>query len=198
MTTQGAPPFRLRHASDALTDVPRGIDLAGRNVIVTGGYRDRRRDHARPRRRGVRVTVPADDKAPGRTGVLWPTSACGARPHGSRCIDAFANDWLARHDGLHVPRLQRRDRLAAPLARDSRRATRASSPPTTSGISSSATPSLASAGSSAGRASRHALSLGHRITPMNFDDPNFERRDNDKLFATARRRRPTASCPRRG
>ena len=135
-----------------------GIDLAGRNVIVTGGYSGIGVETTRAlAAAGAHVTVPArtPDKARAALAGLANVELDVLDLMDPGSIDAFARDWLARHDAAAYPHLQRRDhgcaararqpRLREPVRHQSPRAFPAALPP------------VVRAGGSARRASRHAL-----------------------------------------
>ncbi len=104
------------------SDVLAGIDLAGRNVIVTGGYSGIGVETTRAlAAAGARVTVPArtPDKARAALAGLANVELAALDLMDPASIDAFASDWRAQHATLHIL-VCNAAIMASPLARDSR------------------------------------------------------------------------------
>ena len=194
MTTQAPLPSGFGMRSTA-TDVLAGIELAGRNVIVTGGYSGIGVETTRAlAAAGARVTVPArtPDKARAALAGLTNVELAALDLMDPGSIDAFAGDWLAQHDALHIL-ICNAAIMASPLARDSR------------GYESQfATNHLGHfqllcrlwTALVAARGARVVMlsSLGHRITPVNFGDPNFERAEYHKWKAYGQAKTANSLC----
>lgn len=176
-------------------DVMAGIDLAGRRAIVTGGYSGIGLPTTLAlAAAAARVTVPARtlEKAHKALGANAGVEIATLDLMNPASIDAFANDWLRRNDRLDLL-VCNAAIMACPLERDDR------------GFESQfATnhlghfqlicrlwPALAAA-----RGARVVMlsSLGHRITPVVFDDPNFERRPYDKWQAYGQAKTANSLC----
>jgi len=194
MTKQAPLPSGLGMRSTA-TDALAGIDLAGRNVIVTGGYSGIGVETTRAlAAAGAHVTVPARTPDKARTALAGLASvelaALDLMDPGS--IDAFATHWLAHHDALHIL-ICNAAIMAAPLARDSRgyESQFATNHLGHFQLLCRLWPALAAA-----QGARVVMlsSLGHRITPMNFDDPNFERREYHKWSAYGQAKTANSLC----
>lgn len=193
--TQQAPigsGFGMRSTA---AEVIAGIDLRGREAIVTGGYAGIGLPTALAlARAGARVTVPARtlDKAQSALAGAAGIELAALDLLQPAAIDAFAERWLARHTRLDLL-ICNAAIMACPLERDAR------------GYESQfATNHLGHyqlicrlwpALRAAGRARVVLLSsIGHRITPVNFDDPNFERREYDKWQAYGQAKTANSLC----
>ncbi|MZQ81037.1 SDR family NAD(P)-dependent oxidoreductase [Paenibacillus sp. 5J-6] len=122
MRTPQAPIGSGFGAYTTAAEVIRGIDLTGKNVIVTGGYSGIGLETVRAfRSAGARVIVPARDIAKAKASLsdmpdvlldtmdlLDPSS-----------IDAFADRFLSRFDMLHIL-VNNAGIMATPLERDER------------------------------------------------------------------------------
>lgn len=195
MTTAQAPlgsGFGMRSTA---AQVVAGIDLSGRNAIVTGGYSGIGVATTQAlAAAGAHVTVPA--RTPGKAraalagianvelGVLDLMDPAS--------IDAFARDWLARNEPLHVL-VCNAAIMASPLERDSRgyESQFATNHLGHFQLICRLWPALVAAG---GARVIMLSSLGHRITPVNFDDPNFERREYHKWKAYGQAKTANSLC----
>lgn len=172
---------------DSLTtvqDVMRGHDLRGRTAIVTGGYSGLGREAARAlANAGARVLVPARDRDKAATALegidgvelgeldlMNPTS-----------IDSFADAYVASERRLDLL-LNCAGIMAAPLQRDSRGYESQFSTNHLGHFQLTARlwPALRRA---EGARVVSVSSLGHRLSPVDFDDPNFMQRPYDKWIA---------------
>ena len=194
MTTQAPLPSGFGMRSTA-TDVLAGIDLAGRNVIVTGGYSGIGVETTRAlAAAGAHVTVPArtPDKARAALAGLANVELAALDLMDPASIDAFASDWLAHHDALHIL-ICNAAIMASPLARDSRgyESQFATNHLGHFQLLCRLWPALVAA-----RGARVVMlsSLGHRITPVNFGDPNFERREYHKWKAYGQAKTANSLC----
>jgi len=194
MTQQAPLPSGFGMRSTA-TDVLAGVDLAGRNVIVTGGYSGIGVETTRAlAAAGAHVTVPArtPEKARAALAGLASVELAALDLMDPASIDAFARNWLAHHGALHIL-ICNAAIMAAPLVRDSRgyESQFATNHLGHFQLLCRLWPALAAA-----RGARVVMlsSLGHRITPMNFDDPNFERREYHKWFAYGQAKTANSLC----
>ena len=194
MTQQAPLPSGFGMRSTA-TDVLAGVDLAGRNVIVTGGYSGIGVETTRAlAAAGAHVTVPArtPEKARAALAGLANVELAALDLMDPASIDAFARNWLAHHGALHIL-ICNAAIMAAPLVRDSRgyESQFATNHLGHFQLLCRLWPALAAA-----RGARVVMlsSLGHRITPMNFDDPNFERREYHKWFAYGQAKTANSLC----
>jgi NAD(P)-dependent dehydrogenase (short-subunit alcohol dehydrogenase family) len=194
MTTQAPLPSGFGVRSTA-TDVLAGIDLAGRNVIVTGGYSGIGVETTRALAgAGAHVTVPArtPDKARAALAGLANVDLAALDLMVPESIDAFASSWLAQHGALHLL-ICNAAIMASPLARDSRgyESQFATNHLGHFQLLCRLWPALVAA-----HGARVVLlsSLGHRITPVNFGDPNFERREYHKWKAYGQAKTANSLC----
>jgi len=172
-----------------------GIDLAGRNVIVTGGYSGIgvATTHALAAA-GAQVTVPA--RTPGKARAALAGVAhvelAALDLMDPASIDAFAREWLGRNQPLHVL-VCNAAIMASPLERDSRgyESQFATNHLGHFQLICRLWPALVAAG---GARVIMLSSLGHRITPVNFDDPNFERREYHKWKAYGQAKTANSLC----
>ncbi len=194
MTTQAPLPSGFGMRSTA-TAVLAGIDLTGRNVIVTGGYSGIGVETTRAlAAAGAQVTVPArtPDKARAALAGLANVELAALDLMDRASIDDFASDWLAQHDALHIL-ICNAAIMASPLARD-RRGYESQFATNHLGhfqLLCRLWPALVAA-----RGARVVMlsSLGHRITPVNFDDPNFEHREYHKWKAYGQAKTANSLC----
>ncbi|MFC4808174.1 oxidoreductase [Paenibacillus sp. GCM10023250] len=122
MTTLQAPIGSGFGASSTAAEVIRGIDLTGKNVIVTGGYAGIGLETVRAlRSAGATVIVPARDIAKAKANLAdMPDVVLDAMDLLSPAsIDAFADRFLSRFDQLHIL-INNAGIMATPLARDVR------------------------------------------------------------------------------
>jgi len=172
-----------------------GIDLAGRNVIVTGGYSGIgvATTHALAAA-GAQVTVPA--RTPGKARAALAGVAhvelAALDLMDPASIDAFAREWLGRNQPLHLL-VCNAAIMASPLERDSRgyESQFATNHLGHFQLICRLWPALVAAG---GARVIMLSSLGHRITPVNFDDPNFERREYHKWKAYGQAKTANSLC----
>jgi NAD(P)-dependent dehydrogenase (short-subunit alcohol dehydrogenase family) len=195
VTTAQAPLGSGFGTRSTAAEVIAGIDLTGRHVIVTGGYSGIGLPTALAfAAAGARVTVPARtlQKARAALGTAASVEIAALDLMDPASIDAFADDWLRRNDRLDIL-VCNAAIMACPLERDAR------------GFESQfATnhlghfqlvcrlwPALVAA-----RGARVVMlsSLGHRITPVDFDDPNFERREYHKWMAYGQAKTANSLC----
>ena len=194
MTTQAPLPSGFGMRSTA-ADVLAGIDLAGRNVIVTGGYSGIGVETTRAlAAAGAHVTVPArtPDKARAALAGLVNVELAALDLMDPMSIDAFASNWQAQHTALHIL-ICNAAIMASPLERD-RRGYESQFATNHLGhfqLLCRLWPALMAA-----RGARVVMlsSVGHRITPMNFDDPNFERREYHKWLAYGQAKTANSLC----
>ena len=177
------------------SDVLAGLDLSGHNVIVTGGYSGIGVETTRAlAAAGAQVTVPArtPDKARDALAGLANVELAALDLMDPGSIDAFASNWLARHAALHIL-ICNAAIMASPLERDSRgyESQFATNHLGHFHLLCRLWPALVAA-----HGARVVMlsSLGHRITPMNFDDPNFERREYHKWSAYGQAKTANSLC----
>jgi NAD(P)-dependent dehydrogenase (short-subunit alcohol dehydrogenase family) len=171
-------------AASTTSDVINGIDLSGKVAVVTGGYSGLGRETARTLRlAGARVIVPARDVARAAAALagieaevepmdlLDPTS-----------IDDFGHKFLSTGQPLHIL-VNSAGIMAVPtLTRDGRgfEVQFATNHLGHFQLVSRLLPALRHAN---GARVVSVSSLGHRYSPVVFDDPNFERRPYDRWAA---------------
>ena len=194
MTTQAPLPSGFGMRSTA-TDVLAGIDLSGRNVIVTGGYSGIGVETTRAlAAAGAHVTVPARTPQKARTTLagLANVELAELDLMDPVSIDAFASGWLAHHGELHIL-ICNAAIMASPLARDSRgyESQFATNHLGHFQLLCRLWPALVAA-----HGARVVMlsSLGHRITPMNFEDPNFVGREYHKWIAYGQAKTANSLC----
>ena len=194
MTTQAPLPSGFGMRSTA-TDVLAGIDLSGRNVIVAGGYSGIGVETTRALAvAGAHVTVPARTPQKARTTLagLANVELAELDLMDPVSIDAFASNWLAHHGELHIL-ICNAAIMASPLARDSRgyESQFATNHLGHFQLLCRLWPALVAA-----HGARVVMlsSLGHRITPMNFEDPNFVGREYHKWIAYGQAKTANSLC----
>ncbi|MGG6310231.1 oxidoreductase [Paenibacillus macerans] len=184
MTTKQKPIGSGFGASSTAEDVIKGIDLAGKIAIVTGGYSGLGLETVRVlRSAGAKVIVPTRDRNKATTALadidgieievmdlLDPAS-----------IDAFAEKFLASGRPLHIL-VNSAGIMASPLTRDSRgyESQFATNHLGHFQLVARLWPALRKAN---GARVVTVSSWGHHFSPVVFDDPNFERRDYDRWEA---------------
>lgn len=171
-------------AGSTAAEVVGGRDLHGQVMIVTGGYSGLGLETVRVlANAGATVIVPARDVARAQQALhLVPAAQVHALdlmdPHS---IDAFADQFLTRQIALNVL-INGAGIMANPLMRDARGYESQFSTNHLGHFQLTVRlwPALAAA-----RGARIVAvsSRGHRLSPMHFDDPNFERRPYDRWLA---------------
>ncbi len=163
--------------SDAL-DVVSGIDLTGKNAVVTGGASGLGVETVRAlASAGARVVVPARDVDRGQAALadidnvsVWEMDLTSPRS-----IKTFAHRYVDTDRPLHML-VNSAGIMGAPLARDSRgfEMHLATNHLGHFQLASQLWPALRSA---KGARVVSVSSWGHRYASVDFDDPNFERRE---------------------
>jgi NAD(P)-dependent dehydrogenase (short-subunit alcohol dehydrogenase family) len=171
-------------AATTAAEVIRGQDLRGKVAIVTGGYAGIGLETVRALcSAGAKVVVPARDRAKAE-------KALASIPHVTLealdlmdpwSIDRFANRFLAANDALHIL-INNAGVMASPLARDVRgyEAQFSTNHLGHFQLTCRLWPALRRAG---GARVVALSSYGHRRAGVDFDDPNFERRQYDRWVA---------------
>jgi NAD(P)-dependent dehydrogenase (short-subunit alcohol dehydrogenase family) len=165
-------------------EVIAGIDLTGKTAIVTGGYSGLGLETARVLRvAGVEVIVPARDHERAAAALAGIDAAIEPMDLlDPASIDAFAERFLATHDALHIL-INSAGIMAVPqLTRDARgyEAQFATNHLGHFQLALRLLPALRRAN---GARVVSVSSLGHRYSPVMFDDVNFERRPYDRFGA---------------
>jgi NAD(P)-dependent dehydrogenase (short-subunit alcohol dehydrogenase family) len=164
-------------------EVLAGIDLTGKTAIVTGGYSGIGTETSRAlHAAGARVIVPARDLAKARKaleGIAVEIEPMDLADPAS--IDAFAEHFLARGVPLHIL-VNSAGVMAMPLTRDSRgyEMQFATNHLGHFQLTARLWPALKRAN---GARVVAVSSRGHRFAGVDFDDPNFERREYDPWIA---------------
>jgi NAD(P)-dependent dehydrogenase (short-subunit alcohol dehydrogenase family) len=177
MTTPQAPIGSGFGAASTTGDVIAGIDLSGKAAIVTGGYSGLGRETARTlAAAGATVIVPARDPERAHA-ALSGFAGVTVEPMDlldPASIDAFAEAFLAAGHPLHVL-VNSAGIMAPPLVRDARgyESQLATNHLGHFQLTARLRPALEAAGGSRVVA---VSSIGHRYSPVVFDDPNFEQR----------------------
>ena len=167
-------------AASTTNDVIRGIDLTGRTVIVTGGYSGLGLETARTlRSAGASVIVPARDVARATTALAGvegvEIDAMDLLDPAS--IDAFAGRFLARGVPLDIL-INNAAIMANPLTRDARGFESQFSTNHLGHFQLTARLWQALVKAEGARVVA-VSSLGHRFSPVVFEDPNFDHREYD-------------------
>jgi NAD(P)-dependent dehydrogenase (short-subunit alcohol dehydrogenase family) len=165
-------------------NVIQGIDLTGRNAIVTGGYSGLGRETVRVLlAAGARVIVPARDVPRARAAL---TSIPGAEIEpmdllDSDSIDAFASRFVSGGEPLHLL-INNAGIMACPLMRDARgfELQFATNHLGHFQLTERLKPALVAAG---GARVISVSSRGHWFSQIDFGDPNFEHRAYDPWLA---------------
>lgn len=171
-------------AASTAAEVIRGRDLRGKIAIVTGGYAGIGLETTRAlRSAGAKVVVPARDrdKAARALQGLGDVEIAAMDLIDPASIDSFAEMFLASGRTLHIL-VNNAGIMACPLTRD-RRGYEAQFATNHLGhfqLVARLWPALRQAG---GARVVSVSSLGHRFSPLVFEDPNFERRDYDRWSA---------------
>jgi len=171
-------------ATSTAQEVMRGIDLTGRRAIVTGGYTGLGLETVQTLvAAGARVVVPArsPDKARAALSGLPGIELAELDLHDPASIARFAEDFVARGEALDLLILNA-GIMATPLRRDARGHESQFSANHLGHFELTVRlwPALVRAGSARVVA---LSSLGHRFSPFDFDDPDFEHRPYDKWKA---------------
>jgi NAD(P)-dependent dehydrogenase (short-subunit alcohol dehydrogenase family) len=171
-------------ASTTASEIIRGCDLSGKVAIVTGGYSGLGLETVRVlHSAGAKIIVPARDHDKASKALkglddvdieimdlLVPAS-----------IDAFAEKFLASDRPLHIL-VNSAGIMACPLTRDARgyESQFATNHLGHFQLAARLWPALCQA-----RSARvvSVSSMGHRYSPIVFEDPNFERREYDRWAA---------------
>jgi NAD(P)-dependent dehydrogenase (short-subunit alcohol dehydrogenase family) len=184
MTVTQTPIHSGFTAASTATDVIKGIDLAGKTAIVTGGHSGIGLETVRAlRAAGARVIVPARDtaKAAAALECIGGVEIMKMDLMAAASIDAFCNSFLASGEPLHIL-VNNAGIMAAPLARDVRgyEFQFATNHLGHFQLTALLWPALVKA-----RGARIVTvsSWGHRQSPVMFDDPHFERRPYDRWAA---------------
>jgi NAD(P)-dependent dehydrogenase (short-subunit alcohol dehydrogenase family) len=184
MLTPQAPIGSGFGAFTTAADIIKGVDLAGKTVIVTGGYSGIGVETVRAfRSASAKVIVPARDMAKAKRNLadmpdveLAPMDLLDPDS-----IDGFAERFLGHHEALHAL-VNNAGSMGAPLTRDARgnESQFAANHLGHFQLTCRLWPALVRAK----RARVIALSsYGHRLAGVDFHDPNFERRAYDPWMA---------------
>lgn len=171
-------------ATSTTTDVIAGIDLHGKNAIVTGGYSGLGLETVRAlAMAGATVVVPTRDFKRAAS-VLKDVKNVEIEQMDlldPKSIDAFADKFLATGRPLHI-QVNSAGIMACPLIRDDRgyEAQFATNHLGHFQLTAKLWPALCKAN---GARVVSVSSLGHRYSPVVFEDPNFEKRDYDRYAA---------------
>ncbi len=177
-------------AASTATEVLAGVDLTGKNAIVTGGYAGLGLETARAlRAAGANVVVPARDLDKARRalasiegGDRIELEAMDLLDPAS--IDSFAARFVASGRPLHML-VNSAGIMATPLARDARgyESQLATNHLGHFQLVRALRPALLKAGADGEARVVSVSSRGHRYSPFVFEDPNFERRAYDPFSA---------------
>jgi NAD(P)-dependent dehydrogenase (short-subunit alcohol dehydrogenase family) len=184
VTTPQAPVGSGFGAASTTRDVVEGIDLSGKVAIVTGGYSGLGLETVRTlQSAGARVVVPARDRSKAQAALagLGGIEVEHMDLLDPASIDAFAERFLASGRPLDIL-LNSAGIMACPLARDARgyESQFATNHLGHFQLVARLRPALRRAN---GARVVSVSSLGHRYSPVVFEDPNFERRDYDRWGA---------------
>jgi NAD(P)-dependent dehydrogenase (short-subunit alcohol dehydrogenase family) len=166
------------------SDVIRGCDLTNKVAIVTGGYADIGFETTRAfLSAGAKVIVPARDHEKATNALRYMpgavVEALDLMDPGS--IDAFAGRFLDSEQALHIP-VNNAGVMANSLTRDARgyESQFATNHLGHFQLTARLRPALRQA---EGARVVSVSSRGHRRAGVDFDDPNFERREYDRWVA---------------
>jgi NAD(P)-dependent dehydrogenase (short-subunit alcohol dehydrogenase family) len=170
------------NAASTTSDIIGDLSLAGKTVIVTGGYAGIGRELTRTfSAAGATVIVPARDltKAANNLAGLPHVEVRYLNLMEPDSIDAFAETFLASGQPLHLL-LNNAGIMWVPLRRDSRGYESQLSTNHLGHFQLTARlwPALVAAG---GARVVNVSSFGHQIAPFNFEDPHFLHRDYETL-----------------
>jgi NAD(P)-dependent dehydrogenase (short-subunit alcohol dehydrogenase family) len=183
MTTSQSPLHSGYGPGTIAREVVAGVDLNGRTAIVTGGYSGIGLETTRALRdAGARVVVPARDRTKAEANLAGIDVEIAALDLADpTSIDAFAQAFVATGQALHMLVLSA-GVMACPLERDARGYERqfATNHLGHFQLAVRLWPALRRAGTARVMA---LSSLGHRYSPIDFDDPHFVHRPYDKWIA---------------
>ncbi|MBZ9935549.1 SDR family NAD(P)-dependent oxidoreductase [Mesorhizobium sp. BR1-1-16] len=166
-------------AASTADEVIRGVDLSGKTAIVTGGYSGLGRETVRVLRgAGARVIVPARDTNRAREALrriegveIWSTDLLD-----SRSIAAFAARFLNENAALHIL-VNSAGIMALPERELDARGYELQFATNHLGHFELTTRLLPALRAAKGARVVSVSSLGHRYSPVHFDDINFEHRE---------------------
>ena len=171
-------------AASTTYDVIHGIDLTGKTAVVTGGYSGLGKETVRAlRAAGAELIVPARDvrRATEELADIQGVAVEELDLLDPASIDAFADRFLATGRPLHLL-VNSAGIMANPLTRDTRgyESQFATNHLGHFQLTTRVLPALRQAG---GARVVSVSSRGHRYSPVDFDDPNFEHREYDPHLA---------------
>jgi NAD(P)-dependent dehydrogenase (short-subunit alcohol dehydrogenase family) len=177
-------------AASTADEVLAGLDLSGKQVVVTGGTSGLGLETARSLASAhAAVTIATRDLDRGRALVAQISRATGNRHVEAGLLDlsvpesvrTFADAWLERHSALHVL-VNNAGVMACPLTRTKEGWELQLA---TNHLGHFLLTSLLSKACLAGAPSRivNLTSGGHRASDVDFDDPHFTRRPYDRWMA---------------
>lgn len=170
------------NAFSTTQDVIKGIELHGKNIIVTGGYAGIGLETVKTFvAAGAKVVVPARDTNKAATNLQGiPHVVIEAMDlMDPASIDAFADRFLATHDTLHIL-VNNAGIMWVPLQRDKRgyESQLATNHLGHFQLTARLWPALKKAN---GARVVNVSSFGHQMAPFNFDDPHFLHREYETL-----------------
>jgi len=170
-------------AASTARDVIAGIDLSGKNAIVTGGYSGIGVETTRALLdAGARVIVPARDMTKAKANLAGMNAELVAMDLADPAsINGLASSFLAKGEPLHLL-INSAGIMACPLTRDARgyEMQFATNHLGHFQLTARLWPALRRA---QGARVVSLSSLGHRYAQVDFDDWNFERREYDRWVA---------------
>lgn len=171
-------------AATTAADVIRGVDLSGKTAIVTGGYSGIGLETTRTFvSAGAKVVVPARDLSKAETALAGISNVTVEKLDlmDPVSIDTFANKFHGTGQSLHIL-VNNAGIMANPLTRDSRGYESQFSTNHLGHFQLTVRlwPALRRA---KGARVVSLSSVGHRRAPVDFEDPNFERREYDRWVA---------------